>query len=166
VSRTALRRTRCLHSAGSEPADQVNPIAVQAMAEDGIDIAGETPKVLTTAAVEATDVVVTMGCGDTCPYYPGKRYEDWELEDPPEKTSTPSAASATTSVSESSSSSQTSPAKQTAYLSDRVHDMERLVSRTSRRRGADNKRCWSASWLGRSPIRQRWLLDDTGPAGS
>jgi arsenate reductase (thioredoxin) len=82
VSRTALRRTRCLHSAGSEPADQVNPIAVQAMAEDGIDIAGETPKVLTTAAVEATDVVVTMGCGDTCPYHPGKRYEDWELEDP------------------------------------------------------------------------------------
>lgn len=69
-------------SAGSAPADQVNPAAVEAMAEDGIDIAREQPKLLTDGAVRASDVVITMGCGDTCPIYPGKRYEDWELEDP------------------------------------------------------------------------------------
>ena len=69
-------------SAGSTPADAVNPVAVQAMAEVGVDIAGAQPKVLTTDAVKASDVVVTMGCGDTCPFYPGKRYEDWELDDP------------------------------------------------------------------------------------
>ena len=69
-------------SAGSQPADQVNPVAVAAMAEEGIDIAGEQPKVLTTEAVEVSDVVVTMGCGDECPYFPGKRYEDWVLDDP------------------------------------------------------------------------------------
>ena len=71
-----------VRSAGSEPADQINPVAVQAMAEDGIDIAAETPKILTTEAVQESDVVITMGCGDTCPFYPGKRYEDWVLEDP------------------------------------------------------------------------------------
>ena len=71
-----------VRSAGSEPADKINPVAVQAMAEDGIDIAAERPKVLTTDAVKASDVVITMGCGDTCPYYPGKRYEDWVLDDP------------------------------------------------------------------------------------
>lgn len=69
-------------SAGSEPKDQINPIAVEAMAEEGIDIAGNTPKVLTTEAVRESDVVITMGCGDTCPIFPGKRYEDWELDDP------------------------------------------------------------------------------------
>jgi len=69
-------------SAGSEPADQVNPAAVEAMAEEGIDITAETPKILTTETVKASDVVITMGCGDTCPIFPGKRYEDWELEDP------------------------------------------------------------------------------------
>jgi len=69
-------------SAGSEPADQVNPIAVAAMREVGIDIAGEQPSKLTPASVECADVVVTMGCGDSCPYFPGKRYEDWELTDP------------------------------------------------------------------------------------
>ncbi|MFL6081432.1 MAG: arsenate reductase ArsC [Ornithinibacter sp.] len=69
-------------SAGSEPADRVNPSAVAAMAEDGIDITAEAPKVLTTDAVRASDVVITMGCGDTCPIFPGKRYEDWVLEDP------------------------------------------------------------------------------------
>ena len=69
-------------SAGSEPADQVNPSAVAAMAEEGIDITAETPKILTTDAVQASDVVITMGCGDTCPIFPGKRYEDWVLEDP------------------------------------------------------------------------------------
>ena len=69
-------------SAGSEPKDQINPLAVEAMAEDGIDIAANVPKVLTTAAVQDSDVVITMGCGDTCPFFPGKRYEDWELEDP------------------------------------------------------------------------------------
>jgi protein-tyrosine-phosphatase len=71
-----------VRSAGSEPADQVNPAAVAAMAEEGIDITAETPKILTTDAVQLSDVVITMGCGDTCPIYPGKRYEDWELEDP------------------------------------------------------------------------------------
>ncbi|MDC5698471.1 arsenate reductase ArsC [Intrasporangium calvum] len=71
-----------VRSAGSAPADQVNPSAVTAMAEEGIDIAAETPKVLTTAAVQESDVVITMGCGDTCPIFPGKRYEDWELDDP------------------------------------------------------------------------------------
>lgn len=69
-------------SAGSAPADAINPVAVQAMAEEGIDIAGEQPKILTTDAVKTSDVVITMGCGDTCPFYPGKRYEDWVLEDP------------------------------------------------------------------------------------
>ena len=69
-------------SAGSAPADQVNPSAVDAMAEEGIDIIAETPKILTTDAVQSSDVVITMGCGDTCPIFPGKRYEDWELEDP------------------------------------------------------------------------------------
>ena len=69
-------------SAGSQPADQINPVAVQAMAEDGIDIASAQPKVLTPEAVQQSDVVVTMGCGDACPFFPGTRYEDWELEDP------------------------------------------------------------------------------------
>ena len=71
-----------VRSAGSEPADQINPIAVQAMAEEGIDITAEQPKILTDDSVKASDVVITMGCGDTCPYYPGKRYEDWVLDDP------------------------------------------------------------------------------------
>ena len=69
-------------SAGSQPADQVNPAAVQAMAEDGIDIHAEQPKLLTDSAVRTADVVITMGCGDACPVYPGKRYLDWELHDP------------------------------------------------------------------------------------
>ena len=71
-----------VRSAGSEPADRVNPAAVAAMAEIGVDIATEQPKILTTEAVMASDVVITRGCGDTCPFYPGKRYEDWVLEDP------------------------------------------------------------------------------------
>jgi arsenate reductase len=69
-------------SAGSEPAASVNPVAVQAMAEEGIDIAGNQPKILSTEAVQESDVVITMGCGDTCPFFPGKRFEDWELDDP------------------------------------------------------------------------------------
>lgn len=69
-------------SAGSMPADQINPVAVEAMAEVGIDIATEQPKVLTDDAVQDSDVVITMGCGDACPFYPGKRYEDWKLDDP------------------------------------------------------------------------------------
>ena len=69
-------------SAGSEPAEHVNPVAVEVMAEEGIDIAGNQPKVLSTEAVQDSDVVITMGCGDTCPFFPGKRYEDWELDDP------------------------------------------------------------------------------------
>ncbi|MEU0981200.1 arsenate reductase ArsC [Streptomyces griseus] len=80
---THLARGRVeVRSAGSAPADSVNPAAVQAMAEVGIDIAAETPKVLTTGAVQASDVVITMGCGDSCPVFPGKKYLDWALEDP------------------------------------------------------------------------------------
>jgi len=71
-----------VRSAGSEPADQINPVAVEAMAEEGIDITSASPKILTTEAVKASDVVITMGCGDTCPIFPGKRYEDWDLDDP------------------------------------------------------------------------------------
>jgi arsenate reductase (thioredoxin) len=69
-------------SAGSEPADRINPVAIEAMREEGIDITAARPKVLTTEAVQESDVVVTMGCGDACPFYPGKRYEDWQLDDP------------------------------------------------------------------------------------
>ena len=71
-----------VRSAGSAPADAVNPAAVEAMAEEGIDLSAERPKVLTPAAVMESVVVITMGCGDACPIFPGKRYEDWELEDP------------------------------------------------------------------------------------
>ncbi|MGB2556581.1 MULTISPECIES: arsenate reductase ArsC [Cellulosimicrobium] len=71
-----------VRSAGSAPADQINPVAVEAMLEEGIDLRAEQPKVLTTEAVQASDVVITMGCGDACPIFPGKRYEDWALEDP------------------------------------------------------------------------------------
>jgi arsenate reductase (thioredoxin) len=71
-----------VRSAGSAPGEQINPMAVQAMAEVGIDITAEQPKILTVEAVQASDVVITMGCGDTCPIFPGKRYEDWELTDP------------------------------------------------------------------------------------
>jgi len=69
-------------SAGSAPKDSINQVAVQAMAEVGIDIANNKPKILTDEAVIASDVVITMGCGDTCKFYPGKRYEDWQLDDP------------------------------------------------------------------------------------
>ena len=69
-------------SAGSAPKDSINPVAVEAMAEVGIDISTQQPKVLTTESVQASDVVITMGCGDACPYFPGKRYEDWKLDDP------------------------------------------------------------------------------------
>ena len=69
-------------SAGSEPADEANPVAVQAMSEKGIDISSEVPTLLADSAVREADVVITMGCGDACPFYPGKRYEDWVLDDP------------------------------------------------------------------------------------
>ena len=69
-------------SAGSQPGDRINPVAVAAMAEEGIDIAGNQPTLLTDTAVREADVVITMGCGDECPFYPGKRYEDWVLDDP------------------------------------------------------------------------------------
>ena len=69
-------------SAGSAPKESINPVAVQAMAEKGINIADRKPKILSTEAVQASDVVITMGCGDTCPFFPGKRYEDWVLDDP------------------------------------------------------------------------------------
>lgn len=71
-----------VRSAGSAPADSINPAVREAMLEEGIDLSAETPKILTTEAVEASDVVITMGCGDTCPIFPGKRYEDWQLDDP------------------------------------------------------------------------------------
>ena len=71
-----------VRSAGSEPASEINPVAIEAMDELGVDISRELPKPLTDDAVEVADVVITMGCGDACPFYPGKRYEDWELEDP------------------------------------------------------------------------------------
>ena len=71
-----------VRTAGSDPADEINPVAVEAMAEVGVDLSREFPKPLTDDAVRAADVVITMGCGDACPIYPGKRYEDWELDDP------------------------------------------------------------------------------------
>ncbi|MGP3690697.1 arsenate reductase ArsC [Streptomyces sp. IBSNAI002] len=71
-----------VRSAGSAPASAVNPAVVEAMRESGIDISAETPKILTTEAVQTSDVVITMGCGDACPYFPGKRYLDWQLDDP------------------------------------------------------------------------------------
>jgi protein-tyrosine-phosphatase len=71
-----------VHSAGSEPAERLNPVVIEAMREMGLDISKEFPKPLTGDMVQAADVVITMGCGDACPYYPGRRYLDWELEDP------------------------------------------------------------------------------------
>ncbi|MHA7263758.1 arsenate reductase ArsC [Arthrobacter sp. TMN-37] len=71
-----------VRSAGSQPAEKINPAAVAAMAEVGIDMSAEVPKMLTSEAVKDSDVVITMGCGDECPFFPGKRYEDWVLEDP------------------------------------------------------------------------------------
>lgn len=71
-----------VRSAGSAPADSINPAVREVLLEEGIDISDEVPTILTTDAVEASDVVITMGCGDTCPIYPGKRYEDWHLTDP------------------------------------------------------------------------------------
>ena len=96
-----------VRSAGSEPAERINPVAVEAMAEDGVDITAERPKILTTEAVEASDVVVTMGCGDTCPFYPGKRYEDWVLDDPAGQDLDMSGPSATRSGDVSKPSSTT-----------------------------------------------------------
>ncbi|BCR88888.1 arsenate reductase ArsC [Aspergillus chevalieri] len=71
-----------VRSAGSVPADSVNPIVVEAMREEGIDLTNQKPKILNADAVQASDVVITMGCGDTCPFFPGKRYIDWQLDDP------------------------------------------------------------------------------------
>src|ERR1700744_2638306 len=81
LDREAAGRVR-VNSAGSQPADQLNPAVVEAMAEIGLDISREFPKPLTTDKVQAADVVITMGCGDTCPIFPGKRYLDWDLPDP------------------------------------------------------------------------------------
>ena len=81
LARDAAGRVR-VTSAGSQPASQLNPAVVEAMAEIGLDISGEYPKPLTGDKVRAADVVITMGCGDACPVYPGKRYEDWDLPDP------------------------------------------------------------------------------------
>ena len=71
-----------VRSAGSAPADSVNPIVVEAMREEGVELADQRPKILTSDAVQASDVVITMGCGDACPFFPGKRYLDWQLDDP------------------------------------------------------------------------------------
>lgn len=81
LSHLAGERVQVL-SAGTAPKDQINPVAVQAMAEVGIDLSSQTPKVLTDAAVRTADYVITMGCGDECPFYPGKTYLDWQLADP------------------------------------------------------------------------------------
>jgi arsenate reductase (thioredoxin) len=81
-----------VRSAGSELADQINPVAVQAMREAGIDITAESPKILTSDAVQDSDVVITKGCGDTCPVFPGRRYEDWDLNDPAGQANRKSAA--------------------------------------------------------------------------
>ena len=86
-----------VRTAGSDPAEEINPAAVEAMAEVGVDLSQEFPKPLTDEFVRAADAVITMGCGDACPIYPGKRYEDWELEDPAGKDSRPCAGSATRS---------------------------------------------------------------------
>jgi arsenate reductase len=80
--RTLAGGSVVVRSAGSEPADQLNPVAIQAMREVGVDITAATPQLLAYADVEQSDVVITMGCGDTCPIFPGKRYEDWDLPDP------------------------------------------------------------------------------------
>jgi arsenate reductase len=80
--RHLARDTVDVRSAGSEPASQINPVAVQAMREVGIDIAGNTPAILDHDTVQDSDVIITMGCGDACPVFPGKRYEDWKLNDP------------------------------------------------------------------------------------
>jgi arsenate reductase len=88
-----------VRSAGSNPGDQVNPVAVAAMKEVGIDISAEVPKILTVDAVQASDVCITMGCGDACPVFPGKRYLDWVLDDPAGRASTRCARSATRSKS-------------------------------------------------------------------
>ena len=100
-----------VRSSGSEPADRINPAVREALLDDGIDISAETPKILTTDAVQASDVVITMGCGDTCPLYPGQRYEDWSSTTPLAETSPPSAPSVRTSRNESlnCSSPLTSP---------------------------------------------------------
>jgi len=71
-----------VRSGGSEPGDEINPVAIAAMAEEGIDISGGVPQLMTAEQVRASDVVITMGCGDVCPIFPGKRYEDWQLDDP------------------------------------------------------------------------------------
>lgn len=71
-----------VRSAGSAPADSVNPIVVEAMREEGVDLTNQRPKILTSDAIQASDIVITMGCGDACPFFPGKRYLDWQLEDP------------------------------------------------------------------------------------
>ena len=102
LDRQAAGRLR-VTSAGSQPADQLNPAVVQAMAEIGIDISQESPKPLTGVKVQAADIVITMGCGDACPVYPGKRYLDWDLPDPAGLSVEQSGRSATTSAAESSS---------------------------------------------------------------
>src|SRR5213596_2891840 len=81
VDKLAAGRVR-VRTAGSDPAEEINPRAAEAMAEVGVDLSSEFPKPLTDEAVRAADVVITMGCGDACPIYPGKKYEDWELDDP------------------------------------------------------------------------------------
>lgn len=100
-------------SGGSEPAHEINPSAIQAMAEGGIDITGEFPKPWTDEIVQATDVVITMGCGDACPIFPGKRYQNWELPDPPAKPSTRYGLSAMRSNNVSAGCSPTSESPHT-----------------------------------------------------
>ena len=107
VHARALRRGRRGALGRVGPAESINPAVREALLEEGIDISAETPKILTTEAVEASDVVITMGCGDTCPFFPGKRYLDWVLEDPAGQGSRRSARSATRSADASASCSTT-----------------------------------------------------------
>ena len=138
-------------SGGSEPGTEINPAAIAAMAEVGIDITGEFPKPWTEEIVQAADVVITMGCGDACPLYPGKRYEDWELDDPAGHDVAPSAPSATRSAAASKPSSS-------RYKSDPpdrrpTRRRPRTVSVTSLQRVAfANHASSNARWTGRKGI--------------
>jgi arsenate reductase (thioredoxin) len=122
-----------VRSAGSEPADQINPAVVAAMSELGIDVSREFPKPMTDEVVKAADAVITMGCGDACPIYPGKRYEDWEVDDPPTPISRACVASATTSTNASGGCSPTSPPRQPP---DRARARRAPAGRSGPRHGA------------------------------
>lgn len=139
-----------VRSAGSAPADSINPAVHEAMLEAGIDLSAEAPKVLTTEAVQASDVVITMGCGDACPIFPAKRYEDWQLEDPAGRGSSPCGRSGTTSsdVSASCSPRSTCPSGRAALTRSSDPAMRRQLCRNVRvagRRFPTPSRRWPAT---------------------